>query len=76
MEEKRLTHIQGDLFMDTKALTRGRAKVEDFLEQEGEIGVAGMRDLLGLSRKYLIPLLEYFDGIGLTARKGDVRVLR
>jgi len=76
VEQKRLTHIQGDLFVDAEALNRGREKVRSFLEKEGEISVAGMRDLLGLSRKYLIPLLEYFDGIGFTARKGDMRVLR
>ncbi len=76
VEQKKLTHIQGDLFMNTEALTGGRAKVQTFLEKEGEITVAGTRELLGLTRKYLIPLLEYFDGIGFTARKGDVRVLR
>ncbi|NOY52702.1 MAG: selenocysteine-specific translation elongation factor [Deltaproteobacteria bacterium] len=76
VERKSLTHIQGDLFMDTKALEAGREKVRAVLEGEGEISVAGMRELLGLTRKYLIPLLEYFDGIGFTARKGDVRVLR
>lgn len=76
VEQKRLTHIQGDLFMDTKALHQGKEKVRVYLEKEGEISVAGMRDLLGLTRKYLIPLLEYFDGIGFTARKGDMRVLR
>jgi selenocysteine-specific elongation factor len=31
---------------------------------------------LGVSRKYAIPLLEYFDAQGLTKRDGDVRVLR
>ncbi len=76
VKQKRLTHIQGDLFMYTEALNQGREKMRVFLEREGEISVAGMRDLLGLTRKYLIPLLAYFDGIGFTARKGDMRVLR
>ena len=37
--------------------------------------VAEIRDLLGTTRKYAIPLCEYLDRIGLTAREGDVRVL-
>jgi selenocysteine-specific elongation factor len=37
---------------------------------------AALRDSLGVSRKYAIPLLEYFDAQGFTKRVGDVRVLR
>ena len=35
-----------------------------------------MKDLLGVSRKYAIPLMEYFDGQRVTQRVGDKRVLR
>jgi hypothetical protein len=35
-----------------------------------------VRDRLGISRKYLIPLLEWADGRGITVRVGDVRHLR
>ena len=41
-----------------------------------EIAAATFRDLLGISRKTAIPLLEYFDRTGLTLRIGDVRKLR
>jgi selenocysteine-specific elongation factor len=37
------------------------------------LAVAGFRDLLGLTRKTLIPLLEYFDSRKLTRRLGDLR---
>jgi selenocysteine-specific elongation factor len=37
---------------------------------------AELRDVLGVSRKYAIPLLEYFDAQGFTKRAGDVRTLR
>ena len=36
---------------------------------------ASFRDLIGSSRKYTIPLLEYFDRDGLTIRIGDIRRL-
>ena len=35
-----------------------------------------IKDLLGISRKYAIPLLEFFDGRRVTARVGERRVLR
>ena len=35
-----------------------------------------MKDLLGVSRKYAIPLMEHFDGQRVTQRVGDKRVLR
>ena len=45
-------------------------------EREGEIHIPTLRDDLGTTRKYLIPLLEHFDATGLTVRHGDRRVLR
>lgn len=76
VETGKLVHIQGDLFINGEALRKARENVRAFLEKKGEISVSEMRDLLGITRKYMIPLLEYFDGIGFTARKGDNRVLR
>jgi len=39
------------------------------------LGVAELKGVLQLSRKHLIPLLEYFDRVGVTVRQGDRRVL-
>ncbi len=38
-----------------------------------EFSVQSAKALLGLSRKYLIPLLEYLDHLRLTVREGNVR---
>lgn len=40
------------------------------------ITVSAFRERVGTSRKYAVPLLEYFDQRGVTRRRGDVRVLR
>jgi selenocysteine-specific elongation factor len=40
------------------------------------MNAAAFRDLIGSSRKYTIPLLEYFDRVGLTIRMGDIRKLK
>ena len=47
--------------------------VGDRLEGGGTITVGDFKEMCGLSRKYAVPLLEYLDGEGFTARTGDVR---
>jgi selenocysteine-specific elongation factor len=46
------------------------------LHERREIGPGDIKDLLGISRKYAIPLLEFFDGRRVTMRVGERRVLR
>ncbi|HET9442320.1 MAG TPA: selenocysteine-specific translation elongation factor [Acidimicrobiales bacterium] len=38
------------------------------------ITVAQLRDALGTTRKYLLPLLAHFDASGITRRRGDLRI--
>ena len=45
------------------------------LQENGSATAAQLKDAMGTSRKYAIPLLEFFDAQGLTVRRGDVRVL-
>ncbi|MGE5800797.1 MAG: selenocysteine-specific translation elongation factor [Gemmatimonadota bacterium] len=59
-----------------QALEEFRRALEDTLRELGAATPAQFRDRLGLTRKYLIPLLEWADRRGITARKGDTRVLR
>ena len=44
-------------------------------DQKPELLLAEFRDALGISRKYALALLEYWDGTGVTRKTGDVRVL-
>ena len=59
-----------------QAMDDFRLAVEDTLRELGAATPAQFRDRLGLTRKYLIPLLEWADRRGITSRKGDTRVLR
>jgi len=69
-----------------EAVERNRYYTRDALDQftrvlvelgrAGDIVPAAVRDRLGISRKYLIPLLEWADNRGITVRVGDVRHLR
>jgi selenocysteine-specific elongation factor len=59
-----------------QALEEFRRAVEETLRELGAATPAQFRDRLGLTRKYLIPLLEWADRRGITSRRGDTRVLR
>jgi selenocysteine-specific elongation factor len=49
-------------------------RVKEFLAKNGRMNIAQARDLLGASRKYLLPFLEELDRRRVTARQGDFRV--
>jgi len=68
--------VTTDLYFSSAALEKAKAALTTQLTARGEISAAAFRDLLGISRKTAIPLLEYFDRTGLTLRVGDVRKLR
>ena len=53
-----------------------RARVETYLRARQRMTAAEFRDLLGTSRKYAVPLLEWLDANGVTVRDGDFRTLR
>jgi selenocysteine-specific elongation factor len=71
-----VARISSDLFYSTEALHGLREKMVGYLTEKGEITPPEYRELTGLSRKFLIPLLEYFDSEKLTIRVGDKRVAR
>jgi len=71
-----VVRVSADLYLSSAALDNAKTALTNQLTARSEITAAGFRDLLGISRKTAIPLLEYFDRTGLTLRVGDVRKLR
>ena len=53
-----------------------RARMEGFLRTHDRMTVAEFRDAVGTTRKYAVPLMEWFDATGVTVRDGDLRALR
>jgi selenocysteine-specific elongation factor len=66
----------GDALYTRRQVSEIRAALEGAIRQSGTLTMAGFRDVVGTSRKYAVPLLEWFDATGVTVRSGDVRVLR
>ncbi len=65
-----------ELFFDPNQVDALKERLVAFLAKRGEITVAEFKEMAGLTRKHLIPLLEHFDMTKVTLRVGDKRVLR
>lgn len=76
VKEGKIIKAKDDLFFETGAIKNLEQQLYDFLIANDEISAPLFKDMTGLSRKYLIPLLEYFDSINFTIRIGDTRKLR
>lgn len=73
-----LVRVQGDLLFHRRSLDGLLVKLQAYGEAhppERSIDVPAFKDLAGVSRKYAIPLLEYFDSTRVTVRRGDRRVI-
>ena len=65
-----------DLHFATEAVDDARRRIVSFLSEHPTMLAREARDVLGTSRKYVVPLLEHFDSEGVTRREGDLRTLR
>ncbi|HSJ10814.1 MAG TPA: selenocysteine-specific translation elongation factor [Longimicrobiales bacterium] len=70
-----LVRVTPGRWTDAGAIRDAVAALRSQLPTGQPLGVADLKEVLGLSRKHLIPLLEYLDRIGVTRREGDARVL-
>ncbi|MFH1079244.1 MAG: selenocysteine-specific translation elongation factor [Pseudomonadota bacterium] len=71
-----LIKVNEDMYFDSATLARLREDYKDLLTKDGKATPVSFKALTGLSRKYIIPLLEYFDMTKLTVRSGEYRILR
>ena len=75
---RRGTHCRDQLhnsILDAEVESELRRRVRERLADGSAITMSELRDLLGTTRKYAVPIGEYLDRIGLTRRDGDVRRL-
>jgi selenocysteine-specific elongation factor len=70
-----VVELGGKLYGAKEAADKVLEEIKTACREEGEITLAGLRDRLGTSRKYAQAWLEYSDGVGVTSRTGDVRIL-
>lgn len=71
-----LVKVKEDIFFHAAAMNELQQRLVSFLREHGEISTPQFKEMTQASRKYTIPLLEYFDGQRVTIRIGDLRRLR
>lgn len=60
--------VADGLYIGTEELNSAARRIRETLGGQTDLGPAAFRDALPVTRKYLIPLLNYFDGQGTTVR--------
>jgi selenocysteine-specific elongation factor len=72
-DEDHVVEISGQLYLDCEVEAELRRRVSDRFSTSDTMTMSELRDLLGTTRKYAVPIGEYLDRIGWTKRDGDVR---
>ncbi len=74
--EGTIIKVKEDLYFHSQAIKGLKNKLIEYLTAQGEITTPQFKEMTGVSRKYVIPLAEYFDATQVTLRVGDVRKRR
>jgi selenocysteine-specific elongation factor len=75
LKEKVLVRVAEGLIFHRVALEKLLERLRRRKAQNDRINVAALKEMTGLSRKYVIPLLEYLDRSRVTRRQGDDRII-
>ncbi len=73
LERGDLVRISREILLERRWAMEMVMKVQRHLAEKGELTVGEFKDLLGVSRKYAVPYLEFLDSKGVTRRVGNVR---
>ncbi len=76
IEQELLVRVDKDLLFHREAVERARQLLTEYIQKEGGLESVKFKYLLDTTRKFAIPLLDYFDRIGVTRRVGYTRLLR
>lgn len=76
VRQGKLVKVKEGMYFWAQEIKALEERLVAFLRERGEIQPLEFKEMTGLSRKYMIPLLEYFDRTKVTMRVGDKRVLR
>lgn len=74
--EGRIVKLKGEMYFHSEAIEGLKKSAVTYLKSHKEMTPSDFKSVVDVSRKYMIPLLEYLDSIKLTIRVGDKRVLR
>jgi len=75
-EHKKLVQVDQGMVFHSEAVDRAREILIEHIQKEGKLESVRFKYLLDTTRKYALPLLDYFDRVGLLRREGNTRYLK
>ena len=76
LRDRTLIKVNEDLVFHHQALADLKAKLLEMKKISPKIDISRFKDMTGVTRKYAIPLLEYFDREHVTRRVGNERIIQ
>lgn len=73
-EQGVIVRVAEGIYFHRQAIEQAKTALEEYFTRHGQLTPADFRNLIGSSRKYSMPLLEYFDVIGVTKRHNEYRI--
>jgi selenocysteine-specific elongation factor len=70
-----LVRIDGELLLHGRRYEEMKETVRRLIESQGPVTLSAMREALGSTRKFVVPMAEHLDKIRFTRRRGDLRTL-
>ncbi|KPK77819.1 MAG: hypothetical protein AMJ89_01715 [candidate division Zixibacteria bacterium SM23_73] len=71
----KLIELKDGILFRKEDFEKIKSKVVDFIKKNGQATVSQLREHLSTTRKYMVPILEKLDQLGVTEREGDKRIL-
>ncbi|MCK4715507.1 MAG: SelB C-terminal domain-containing protein, partial [Candidatus Marinimicrobia bacterium] len=75
LDQKRIVQIDKDKFLHSEVVKKGMSLIREYLINKNRATVSVLKDVLQTSRKWAVPILNYYDRVGLTVREGNYRLL-
>lgn len=72
----KLIRVEDKILLHINYYNKALEMAKEYIEKNGQITLAEMRDLMGTSRKFAVAVLEYWDRRNITKKVGDARVLK
>ena len=76
IESGDVVRLEQDIVIHRSAIEKAKQEITKLMAAKHQAGLGEIREYLGITRKYALPLLLYLDSVGFTEREGDVRKLR
>ena len=74
LKSSKIVKVKHDMYYLKEQIDAVKSKLDVFFEKNEKLEPKDIKEIAGVSRKYAIPLLEYFDVIGYTVKKGEYRI--